>query len=161
MAWPSSNKASTTHVDAGTDRISNAREDIKKNIDNVNDIIDYYGPDGAYDIVGTYNKQQYLDLQTLTDATNISWDLTNAQVAEITLGGNRTLSNPTNKQPGATYVLIVKQPAGANYSLTFSSDYKFPSDATPSVTAENGAVDIFTFISDGTNLYGAFVQDYS
>lgn len=161
MAWPSSNKASTTHVDAGTDRISEARADIKKNIDNVNDIIDYYGPDGAYDIVGTWNKQQYLDLQTLTDAANISWDLNNAQVAQITLGGNRTLSNPTNKEPGATYVLIVRQPAGAHYTLGFGTDYKFAIGDTPTTTQENGAVDILTFISDGTNMYGSMLKDFS
>lgn len=161
MAWPSNNKASTTHVDAGTDRISNAREDIKRNIDNVNDIIDYYGPDGAYDIVGTWNKQQRLGLQTLTDGATINWDLNDNQVSQVTLGGDRTLANPTNQLAGATYVLIVRQPAGANYDLTFGNSYKFPNDEAPVLTPQNAAVDIFTFISDGTNMYGAFVRDYS
>ena len=41
MAWPSGTKASTTNVDNGADLISNARADIKQNIDNVNDIIDH------------------------------------------------------------------------------------------------------------------------
>jgi len=41
MAWPSGTKASTTNVDNGSDLISNARADIKQNIDNVNDIIDH------------------------------------------------------------------------------------------------------------------------
>ena len=41
MAWPSGTKASTANVDEGTDLISNARADIKQNIDNVNDIIDH------------------------------------------------------------------------------------------------------------------------
>ena len=40
--WPSATKASTTHVDAGTDQISLARADIKQNMDNVNDIIDIF-----------------------------------------------------------------------------------------------------------------------
>ena len=40
--WPSATKASTTHVDAGTDQISLARPDLKQNIDNVNDIIDIF-----------------------------------------------------------------------------------------------------------------------
>jgi hypothetical protein len=40
--WPAATKASTTHVDAGTDQISLARADIKQNIDNVNDIIDIF-----------------------------------------------------------------------------------------------------------------------
>ena len=42
MAWPSGTKAGTTNVDAGTDRPSNARADIKQNIDNVNSIIDEF-----------------------------------------------------------------------------------------------------------------------
>jgi len=40
--WPSTTKASTTHVDAGTDQISLARADLKQNMDNVNDIIDIF-----------------------------------------------------------------------------------------------------------------------
>lgn len=42
MAWPSSNKASTGNVDAGSDSPSSARADIKQNIDNVNSIIDTF-----------------------------------------------------------------------------------------------------------------------
>lgn len=42
MAWPSSTKASTANVDAGSDSISLARPDIKQNIDNVNSIIDEF-----------------------------------------------------------------------------------------------------------------------
>lgn len=40
--WPSGTKASTTNVDQGSDQISQARADIKQNIDNVNDIIDTF-----------------------------------------------------------------------------------------------------------------------
>lgn len=49
MAWPKNTKASTNNVDEGTDLISNARGDIKQNIDNVNDMIDTFdiGGDSA------------------------------------------------------------------------------------------------------------------
>jgi len=40
-------KASTTHVDEGSDKISLARPDIKQNIDNVNEIIDHLNASGA------------------------------------------------------------------------------------------------------------------
>src|SRR6056300_605158 len=40
--WPSGTKASTANVDSGTDLISQARPDIKQNIDNVNSIIDSF-----------------------------------------------------------------------------------------------------------------------
>jgi hypothetical protein len=162
MSWPSGTKASTAHTDSPQDLISAARADINQNITNVNAVIDYFGPDGAYDIVGTWNKQQYANLQTLTAGATINWDLDNNQVSVLTLDQNSTLANPTNKEPGATYILIVKQPGGANYSLAFGTDYKFPNTgAAPTITAKNAAVDIFTFISDGTNMYGGFVQDFA
>ncbi len=40
--WPSGSKASTTNLDAGTDKPSLARADIKQNVDNVNSIIDMF-----------------------------------------------------------------------------------------------------------------------
>lgn len=158
MAWPSV-KAGTTNVDAGSDRPALARPDIKQNIDNVNAIMDFYDTSGPYNTIGNYAKQQYIGSQTLTPGSSISWDLDNNQVAVVTLDQNSTLSNPTNKRSGATYVLIVKQPAGANYTLAFSSDYKFAGATAPTITATNGAVDILTFITDGTNMYGGFIQD--
>ena len=47
--WPKNNKASTQYVDADTDLIGNSRPDLKKTIDNVNDIIDTFdiGGDSA------------------------------------------------------------------------------------------------------------------
>lgn len=50
--WPKNNKASTQYVDADTDLIGNSRPDIKKTIDNVNDIIDTFdiGGDSASQI---------------------------------------------------------------------------------------------------------------
>jgi hypothetical protein len=160
MAWPTT-QAGTTNVDAGTDLVKNARADIKQNIDNVNGILDEYDSGGPYATVGDYSKQQYFGLATLTAGATINWDLSSNQVATVTLDQNSTLANPTNKQAGATYVLIVKQPAGANYTLAFSSEYQFASGSAPTITASNGAVDVLTFISDGTNMYGGFLQDFS
>ena len=162
MAWPTT-KAGTTNVDAGTDFVKDARADIKQNIDNVNSIIDYYGGTsaGSYDNVGDYNKQQYFGMATLTPGASIAWNLDDNQVATVTLDQNSTLANPTNQQAGATYVVIVKQPAGNNYTLAFGSAYKFAGGTAPTMTASNGAVDIFTFISDGTDMFGGYLQDLS
>ena len=45
--WPSSTKASTTNLDAGTDSPRLARADIKTNVDNVNSIIDMFNIPGS------------------------------------------------------------------------------------------------------------------
>jgi hypothetical protein len=151
MTIPST-KASTNNVDQGSDSISLARPDIKQNIDNVNEIIDHMD-------AGTWTNQQYIDLTTLTDGANISWDLDN-QVAQVTLAGNRTLDNPTNKKAGATYVLIVKQDATGTRTLAYGSDYKFVGGITPVLSTGTNDIDILTFVSDGTFLYGAIAKDF-
>jgi hypothetical protein len=47
--WPSGTKASTEHLDQGSDKPRLARLDIKQNVDNVNDIIDYFNISSAAD----------------------------------------------------------------------------------------------------------------
>lgn len=59
MTWPSSTKASTTNVDAGGDKPSLARPDIKQNIDNVNSIIDTFD-------IATPNNNDYLKYNSTT-----------------------------------------------------------------------------------------------
>ena len=51
MAYPTV-KATTTHLDAGTDSPSQARSQIKQNIDNVNALIDHFNGSGPISIQG-------------------------------------------------------------------------------------------------------------
>jgi len=160
MAWPTT-QAGTTHLDSGSDNPGSARSDIKQNVDNVNDILDFYSTSGPYATAGTYTKQQVFGMTTLTDASSIAWDLLTNQVAQVTLGGNRALANPTNKVAGATYVLIVKQDGSGARTLSYGSDYKFPGGTTPTLSTGNNDIDLLCFISDGTNLYGTALLDFS
>lgn len=97
---------------------------------------------------------------TLTDAPTISWNLNGNQIAVVTLGGNRTLANPTNKTNGSVYILVVKQDATGNRTLSFSPDYKFPYGDTPNLANNVNRVDIFTFLCIDNLLYGIGVQNY-
>lgn len=107
-----------------------------------------------------FTKQKGFIENTLTDATNIAWDLDGNQVAQVTLAGNRTLSNPTNMKAGNTYVLTVKQDATGSRTLAFGSNYKWPSGVAPTLSTAANAVDKFSFISDGTNMFGDYGFDY-
>lgn len=104
--------------------------------------------------VGQFTAQQNFPSATLTDADTISWNLNSQQVATVTLGGNRTLSNPSNLVNGGTYALIVKQDATGNRTLGYGSAFKWLGGAVPALSATAGSVDILVFISDGTYLYG-------
>lgn len=101
-----------------------------------------------------YTKQQNFGTATLADGANISWNLDDAQSAKVTLEGNRTLDNPTNMVDGGTYVLRVKQDATGSRTLSFGSAYDFGEAGEPVLTTTANKVDILTFISDGTKMFG-------
>jgi hypothetical protein len=104
---------------------------------------------------GNVTARQYAaTAQTLVDGATINWNMNNGAAATVTLAGNRTLAAPTNMQNGATYYLIVKQDATGSRTLAFNSAYKFPGGTDPVVSTAGNAVDILTFISDGTSMYG-------
>lgn len=116
-------------------------------------------PDFA--VVGVWTKQQYFSTATLTDATNISWNLDDAQNATVTLAGNRTLDNPTNMKNGGQYTLIVKQDATGSRTLSFGSAYKWAAGTAPTLTTTANGIDILSFISDGSSMYGSFLKGFA
>lgn len=82
--WPSGSKASTANLDAGTDKPSLARADIKQNVDNVNDIID------MFNISGPSNNQilKYNSTNTRFElASDSDLNTTYAISAETVAGG--------------------------------------------------------------------------
>ena len=109
-----------------------------------------------------YTKTQNFNATTLSDGANISWDLSQNQVAVVTLAGNRTLDAPSNQVAGATYILIVKQDGTGNRTLnTSASAYKFPGGTEPTLSTGANAVDILSFVSDGSSMFGVAQLNFS
>ena len=75
---------------------------------------------------------------TLTDAGTISLDLSTGINFSLTLGGNRTLANPTNTKAGQSGVIVVTNPS--TYTLSFNSSYKFAGGAAPTITTSGTTV---------------------
>lgn len=113
-----------------------------------------------HDATGSHHSLLYSS-QTLTDGETINWNTANGAYAEVTLGGNRILSNPTGLIKGASYILLIKQDATGGRTLDFGDVYKFPDGTAPTLSTEPNAVDIIAFISDGTNMYGSFVGNFN
>lgn len=108
-----------------------------------------------------FTKQQYFALTTLTDASSISWDVGSNQAAKVTLGGNRTLSNPTNAQAGATYNLIVIQDGTGSRTLAYGANYKWPGGIAPTLSTAAAAIDVLSFLYDGTSMLGVAQRSFA
>jgi hypothetical protein len=96
---------------------------------------------------------------TITSGT-VPWDLSQNQVSTLSVNTTTTMNAPTNPQAGATYVLIVTQ-SGGNNTLSFSTAYKFPGGTVPVLSTGASQVDVLSFVSNGTVLYGVSSQNFS
>ncbi len=74
----------------------------------------------------------------LTDAATIALNANLGHVFEVTLGGNRTLGNPTGGYDGQGITIRVRQDATGGRTLSFGTNYRFGTDI-PSITLSTGA----------------------
>ena len=82
---------------------------------------------------------------SLVDGANIALDASQGDVFIVTLGGNRTLSAPTNPKGGQRFTLIVKQDGTGGRKLSFDAAYTGISGA--SVAKAISAVSSFQFVT--------------
>jgi len=97
-----------------------------------------------------------------TVSTSSTLSLTNGTVQTATLTASTacTFTMPT-ATAGKSFVLLLKQAATTgNGTATFTS-VKWSGGTAPTITATAGKMDILTFVADGTNWYGNFVQNYT
>lgn len=85
--------------------------------------------------------------QALTDGATVTPDFGAGFNFEWTIGGNRTLANPTNAKPGQSGTIRVTQDATGSRVISYGNNWRFPSgSATGGVlsTAAN-AIDIIAY----------------
>ena len=107
-----------------------------------------------------YTAAHNFNATTLTSGTSIAWDLSANQVARLVLSTDGTMADASNKVDGAVYILLATQGTGSN-TLAWNATYKWPGGTAPTLTTGSAKSDIFTFISNGTSLFGVASQNYS
>jgi len=97
-----------------------------------------------------FGKGGYFAEATLTDGATVTWNASTQQVCKLTLGGNRTLSAPTNGATGQFISIAVIQDATGSRTLTWNSAYEFTGDTAPTLTTTVSKADLFVFRYNGT-----------
>lgn len=96
-------------------------------------------------------KQVYSPIVSLTDAASISLDLSTGNSFAVTLGGNRTLANPSNAIAGQVGYIYVYQDGTGSRTLSFGNSYRFAEGAAPVMTTSISAVDMLVFSVRGVS----------
>lgn len=82
---------------------------------------------------------------TLTDGATISWDMSSGFDFIVTIGGNRTISNPTNTKVGQKGRLIIQQDGTGSRTMTWGSNYKFANGTKPTLSTTASATDVLYY----------------
>lgn len=94
----------------------------------------------------------------LADATTIALDLSTGINFSVTLGGNRTLGNPTNLKAGQSGVIYVAQDATGGRTLSFGSSYKFFDGLTPDLNTTAAAINILHYTVIGPDIAITYIR---
>ena len=103
--------------------------------------------------------QQWTEEEVLLDGATISTDCDLSNTFTVTLGGNRTLENPSNMKAGATYIWRITQDPAGSRVLSYGTAFKFPGGVTPVLTTDADALDMIVASCDGTSLYCSVMYD--
>jgi hypothetical protein len=102
------------------------------------------------------------DITTLTDAATITPDLDSSDMFTVTLGGNRTLANPSNIDAGQTGSIFIVQDGTGSRTLAWGSYWDFAGGTAPTLSTAAGAVDRVDFIvRTSTSIHAVFTANYS
>lgn len=81
----------------------------------------------------------------LTDAASIALDLDSGVNFNVTLGGDRTLANPTNGDIGQSGRIRVIQDATGSRTLSFGTQYEFAGGTEPTLSTAANAEDVLVY----------------
>ena len=103
-----------------------------------------------------------VEVATLTDGATITPDFGANQNFTVTLAGNRTLANPSNKVVGQTGSIFIVQDATGSRTLSYGTDYEFAGGTAPTLTTTASAVDRIDYVvRTSTSIHCVFTANYS
>ena len=94
----------------------------------------------------TFTGAQRGEITALTDASSIATNLALSNNFAITLGGNRTLVNPTNITAGQSGSIFITQDGTGSRTLAYGSYFKFVAGTAPVLSTAAAAIDRIDYV---------------
>ncbi len=128
---------------------------------NIGSSVQAYDVDTAKtDVVQTFTAAQRGGVVALTDGATITPDFSAGNNFSVTLGGNRTLANPTNIAAGQSGAITITQDGTGSRTLAYGSYFKFSNGSAPVLTTTANAVDVLVYYCESaTRITARLVSD--
>jgi hypothetical protein len=120
--------------------------------------VDYAGIDTAQ----TFTKGQRGEITTLTDGATITPDMADSNNFTVTLGGSRTLANPSNLTAGQSGSIFIVQDGTGSRTLAYGTQYDFIGGTAPTLSTAASSVDRIDYVVRTTgSIHCVFTANYS
>lgn len=115
------------------------------------------------DVTQSFTRAQRGAISALTDGATITPDFAVANNFSVTLGGNRTLANPSNLTAGQSGSIFVVQDGSGSRVLSWGSYWDFAGGGTvPTLSTSANSVDRIDYIvRSSTSIHAVFTGNYS
>jgi len=110
----------------------------------------------------TFTASQRGTITVLTDGATITPDFAVTNNYSVTLGGNRTLANPTNTVAGQSGSIFITQDGTGSRTLAYGTNYDFAGGTAPTLSTAASAVDRIDYVvRTSTSIHCVFTANYS
>jgi hypothetical protein len=124
------------------------------------DVQAYDADTAKTDVAQSFTAAQRGSITALTDGATITADLAVANNFSVTLGGNRTLANPSNQTAGQSGTIVVTQDGTGSRTLAYGSNWKFPGGTAPTLTTAASSVDVIAYyVESATRITARLISD--
>jgi len=126
------------------------------------DVQAYDADTAKTDVAQTFTAGQRGEITALTDGSTITPDLADSNNFSVTLGGNRTLANPTNITAGQSGSIFVTQDGTGSRTLAYGSYWDFAGGTAPTLSTTASAIDRIDYVvRTSTSIHAVFTANYS
>lgn len=110
----------------------------------------------------SFSAAQRGTISALTDGATITADFAVANNFSVTLGGNRTLANPSNQTAGQFGCIWITQDGTGSRTLAYGSQWDFTGGTAPTLSTAAAAVDCLVYaVQSSTKITATLITNLS
>lgn len=126
------------------------------------DVQAYDADTAKTDVAQSFTAAQRGAISALTDGATITPDFAVANNFSVTLGGNRTLANPSNLTAGQSGSIFITQDGTGSRTLAYGTYWDFIGGTAPTLTTTAAAADRIDYVvRSSTSIHAVFTANYS
>ena len=155
--------APTASASTNTTQVATTAFVVAEIADEVGTTVQAFDADTAKtDVAQTYSKAQRGAITTLTDGATVTPDFALSNNYTLTLGGNRTIANPSNCTAGQSGSIFLVQDGTGSRTGAWGSYWDFAGGSAPVLSTAANAVDRLDYVvRSSSSIHAVLTKAYS